>query len=308
MKNKLLARLARLGGLSSALLLAGCELDVLDPKGPVGEGVKSLITTSVIAMLIVVVPTIILSLVFAWHYRQSNTSAEYLPKWSHSNKIEVVIWGVPSLIILFLAVITYQTCHSLDPYKPLEAEANTKPLHVQVVAQDWKWLFIYPEQGIATVNQLAMPVNTPVDFDITSDSVMNSFFIPRLGSMIYAMAGMQTQLHLLASEPGDYMGESANYSGRGFSDMRFHALAMSNDEFNAWVEKVRASSEQLDSQTYPKLAAPSEANPVEYFAHVEPGMFNTIVAKYNNGMVMDKSTGKMIQVQQSAMSDMNMKE
>ncbi|QEO16980.1 ubiquinol oxidase subunit II [Acetobacter vaccinii] len=308
MKNKLLARSARLGGLSSALLLAGCELDVLDPKGPVGEGVKSLITTSTIAMLIVVVPTILLTLVFAWQYRQSNTSAEYLPKWDHSNKIEVVIWGVPTLIILFLAVITYQTCHTLDPYRKLTADANTKPLHVQVVALDWKWLFIYPEQGIAVVNQMAMPVNTPVDFDITSDSVMNAFFIPRLGSMIYAMAGMQTQLHLLASEAGDYMGESSNYSGRGFSDMKFRALAMSGDEFNAWVEKVRSSSEQLDGQTYPKLAAPSEANPVEYFAHVEPGMFDTIVAKYNNGMVMDKSTGKMIQVQQSAMSDMNMKE
>ena len=308
MKNKLLARVARLGGLSSALLLAGCELDVLDPKGPVGEGVKTLIATSTVAMLIVVIPTILLTLLFAWQYRQSNTSAEYLPKWCHSNKIEVIIWGVPSLIILFLAVITYQTCHSLDPYKPLEAEANTNPLHVEVVALDWKWLFIYPEQGIATVNQLAIPVNTPIDFNITSDSVMNSFFIPRLGSMIYAMAGMQTQLHLLASEPGDYLGESANYSGRGFSDMKFHTLAVSGDEFNAWVEKVKSSSEQLDSQTYPKLAAPSEANPVEYFAHVEPGMFNTIVAKYNNGMVMDKSTGKMIQVQQSAMSDMNMKE
>ncbi|OUJ15619.1 ubiquinol oxidase subunit II [Acetobacter sp. DsW_063] len=307
MINRYLKGPARLGGLASVLLLAGCNLDVLDPKGPVGEQLKFLIVESTVAMLLVVVPTIILACYFAWKYRASNTSAEYLPKWSHSNKIEVVIWGVPSIIILFLAVITYQTCHSLDPYRPLDTEANAKPLHVEVVALDWKWLFIYPDEGIATVNQLAIPVGTPVDFVITSDSVMNSFFIPRLGSMIYAMAGMQTQLHLLASEPGDYAGESANYSGRGFSDMKFRTLAMPADQYASWVEKVRSSSDQLDNETYGKLAAPSEADPVKYYSHVAPSLFDGIVAKYNNGMVMDKNTGKMIRVQ-SAMSDMNMKE
>ena len=150
-------------------------------------------------------------------------------------------------------------------------------------------------------------MNTPVHFVITSDAVMNSFFIPRLGSMIYAMAGMQTQLHLMATEAGDYMGESANYSGRGFSDMQFRTLAMPQEQYQAWVEKVRSSADQLDDQTYPRLAAPSEAEPVKYYSHVEPNLFDEIVAKYNNGMVMDKSTGKMIHVQ-SAMSDMNMKE
>ncbi|WP_167402082.1 ubiquinol oxidase subunit II [Komagataeibacter swingsii] len=308
MKKKILPRLTKLMSLSSAALLAGCTWDTLDPKGVIGAQEKSLILTSTYAMLLVVIPVCILTLLFAWQYRQSNTSAEYLPKWSHSNKIEVVIWAIPSLIILFLAVLTYQTCHSLDPYKPLEAEANVKPIHVDVVALDWKWLFIYPDEGIATVNQMAMPVNTPVDFRITSDSVMNSFFIPQLGTMIYAMAGMQTQLHLIANEAGDFQGESSNFSGRGFSDMRFRALAMPADQYSAWVEKVKASSEQLDSASYPKLAAPSEANPVEYFSHVDAGLFDDIVAKYNNGMVMDKSTGKMLHVQQSAMSDMNMKE
>ncbi|MBS0960168.1 MULTISPECIES: ubiquinol oxidase subunit II [Acetobacter] len=307
MKNKLLARMARLGGLSSALLLAGCDAGVFDPKGPVGEEIKSLIVTSSIAMLIVVVPTILLSVLFAWHYRQSNTSAEYLPKWCHSNKIEVVIWGIPVLIIIFLATITYKTCHSLDPYRPLEAQATTKPVEVEVVALDWKWLFIYPEEGIATVNQLAMPVNTPVHFVITSDSVMNSFFIPRLGSMIYAMAGMQTQLHLMASEPGQYQGLSANFSGEGFSDMKFVALAMNAEEYRDWVEKVKASSDQLNKETYEQLLKPSVKNPYAFYAHVEPDMFDSIVGKYNNGMVMHKKVapdGRM----ESAMSGMNMKE
>ena len=307
MKKKILPRLSSLLCLSSAFLLAGCDWALFDPKGTVGAQEKSLILTSTYAMLLVVVPVIVLTLLFAWQYRHSNTSAEYLPKWSHSNKIEVVIWVVPSVIILFLAVLTYQTCHSLDPYRPLEEEANVKPIHVEVVALDWKWLFIYPDEGIATVNQMAFPVNTPVAFRITSDSVMNSFFIPQLGSQIYAMAGMQTQLHLVANTAGNYMGESANFSGRGFSDMRFRALAMSNDDYAAWVQKGKAASEQLDNSNYSKLAAPSEANPVEYFSHAEPGLFDQIVAKYNNGMVMDKSTGKMLHVQ-SAMSDMNMKE
>lgn len=304
MKNKLLAKVAQFGGLSSALLLSGCDANVmlLDPKGEIGVEILHLINVSVVAMLIVVVPTILMTLLFAWHYRHTNENAEYLPNWDHSNKIEVGMWGIPILIIIFLGVITYKTCYSLDPYKPLASEVQTKPLHVQVVAEDWKWLFIYPEEGIAVVNQMAMPVNRPVHFDITSDSVLNSFFIPQLGSMVYAMGGMQTQLHLVANHPGDYYGESANFSGRGFSDMKFHALAMSDGEFNNWVSKVRASTDHLDGQAYSRFAAPSEANPVQYFSQVDPGLFDIILAKYNNGMVMDKSTGKMISVQPSSMS------
>jgi len=307
MKRNILPKLKSLACLGSTLLLTGCSWDLMDPKGTVGIQEKSLIITSTIAMLLVVVPVCIMTLVFAWQYRQGNVKAEYLPKWSHSNKIEIAVWTIPSIIILFLGVITYQTCMSLDPYKPWPENTAVKPMNIEVVALDWKWLFIYPDQGIATVNQLAIPVNTPINFNITSDSVMNAFFIPRLGSMIYAMAGMQTQLHLNATEVGDYAGESANFSGRGFSDMKFRTLAMSNDDFNAWVSKVKASSEQLDTGDYPKLAAPSEANPVEYFSHVEPALFDGIVAKYNNGMVMNKSTGKVTHMQ-SAMSDMQMKE
>ncbi len=246
---------------------------------------KALIATSTWAMLIVVVPVILLTLAFAWRYRASSTSAEYRPTWAHSTAIEVVVWLVPSLIILFLAVLTWKSTHELDPYRPLDSKA--KPITVEVVALDWKWLFIYPDLGIATVNQVAFPVDTPVNFLITSDSVMNSFFIPQLGGQIYAMAGMQTQLHLLANQAGDYAGLSANYSGQGFSDMKFRAIATSPDQFNAWVAKVKASSTQLDMDRYHTISQPSEKQPVAYFSTVDPKLFHNIIARYNNGHVLD---------------------
>ncbi|QCP54662.1 ubiquinol oxidase subunit II [Trinickia violacea] len=270
------------------MLLAGCSnLDVLDPKGSIGAAEKALIGTSTFAMLIVVIPVIILTLVFAWRYRASNRKATYAPKWAHSTAIEVVVWTIPTLIILFLAVLTWKTSHELDPYKPIESEV--KPIEIQVVALDWKWLFVYPEYGIATVNQIAFPVGTPVNFRITSDAVMNSFFIPQLGSQIYAMAGMQTKLHLVADHAGDYAGISANYSGEGFSDMKFRALAVSPEEFKAWVQKVKASNERLDMDTYYAVAKPSVKNPVRYFSSSDTELFHKIMAKYNNGHYLDMS-------------------
>jgi cytochrome o ubiquinol oxidase subunit 2 len=269
-----------------AACLAGCsKLDVLDPKGSVGLAEKSLIGTATFTMLIVVVPVILMTLWFAWRYRASNRRATYAPKWAHSTAIEVVIWTVPSIIILCLGVLTWKTTHELDPYKPIESAV--KPINVEVVALDWKWLFIYPDLGIASVNQLAFPVGTPVNFRITSDSVMNSFFIPRLGSQIYAMAGMQTQLHLVADEAGDYAGVSANFSGKGFSDMKFRALATNPEQFNAWVQQVKASSGRLDMNEYNSVAQPSEKEPVRYFSSVDPKLFHNIIAKYNNGHVLD---------------------
>lgn len=266
-------------------LLSGCNWAVLDPKGSVGVAEKSLITTSTWTMLIVVVPVILLTLAFGWRYRASSESAEYRPAWAHSTAIEVVVWLIPSLIILFLAVLTWKSTHELDPYRPLDSKV--KPINVEVVALDWKWLFIYPELGIATVNQVAFPVGTPVNFLITSDSVMNSFFIPQLGGQIYAMAGMQTQLHLLANQAGDYAGESANFSGQGFSDMKFRAIATSPEQFKAWVAKVRASSTQLDMDRYHTISQPSEKQPVAYFSTVDPKLFHNIIARYNNGHVLD---------------------
>ncbi len=269
--------------ISAALLLSGCNLDILNPKGSVGVAEKSLILDSTYAMLVVVIPVILLTLFFAWRYRASNKGAAYLPTWAHSTKIEIIIWTVPTLIILYLAILTWNSTHALDPFKPLKS--NVKPINVEVVSLDWKWLFIYPDLGIASINQLELPVGTPINFTITSDSVMNSFFIPQLGGQIYAMAGMQTQLHLIANEAGNYAGVSANFSGRGFSDMKFRAIAASSADFDAWVKQVKASSNQLDPDTYRRVAAPSEKDPVQYFSHVDSALFNNIVAKYNNGNV-----------------------
>jgi cytochrome o ubiquinol oxidase subunit 2 len=269
----------RLLALAVAPLLSGCSLDVLNPKGIVGAAEKQLILTSTWAMLIVVIPVILLTLLFAWRYRAANKTATYDPKWSHSTAVEVVVWTIPSLIILFLGVLTWNTTHQLDPYRPLDS--RIKPIDVDVVALDWKWLFIYPGQGIASVNQLAIPVGTPVNFHITSDTVMNSFFIPQLGSQVYAMAGMETQLHLIADQAGDYAGLSANFSGPGFSDMKFRTLALPEDQFQQWVQKVHAAPAHLDTAAYRLLSAPSEANPVVYYSQVDNGLFHSIMTEHD---------------------------
>lgn len=254
---------------------------VLDSKGVIGVAESSLIATATYTMLLVVVPVILLTLFIAWRYRASNTKATYAPNWTHSTAIEVVIWTIPAVIILYLGILTWKSTHELDPYKPLESQV--KPINVEVVALDWKWLFIYPDLGVASVNQLAIPVGTPVNFRITSDSVMNSFFIPQLGGQIYAMAGMQTKLHLQADHVGDYAGISANYSGAGFSDMKFRALALSQSDFDAWVSKVKHAPEDLNMNVYAGVARPSEKVAVRYFSTVDPKLFNNIVGKYNNG-------------------------
>ncbi len=265
---------------AAAALLSGCDMALMNPKGQVGLEQRSLILTAIGLMLIVVIPVIVMTIAFAWKFRASNTKAKYTPNWSHSNKIEAVVWTVPIIIILILGTITWKTTHSLDPYKPLVSEA--KPITVEVISLDWKWLFVYPELGIATVNELAFPTNVPVNFKITSDTVMNSFFIPRLGGQIYAMAGMQTKLHLIANEPGRYDGISGGYSGKGFSGMKFTAIATpSQQEFDQWVATVRASSKTLNStEEFNALAKPSEFHPVEYFSSVQPELFENLIRKF----------------------------
>jgi cytochrome o ubiquinol oxidase subunit 2 len=259
----------------AASLLSGCSGAILDPAGRIGADEKRLLIATTALMLTVVVPVIVMTLFFAWKYRASNERAAYTPEWSHSTRIELVIWTVPFIIVALLAVLTWKSSHDLDPYKPIESSA--KPITIEVVALDWKWLFIYPEQHIATVNEIAFPVGVPVNFKVTSDSVMNSFFIPRLGSQVYAMAGMQTQLHLIADRPGVYEGASANFSGDGFSDMKFTARATSAAQFDAWVKQVRQSSANLDAPRYAELAKPSEKQAVAYFAQVEPMLYAGIV-------------------------------
>jgi cytochrome o ubiquinol oxidase subunit II len=264
--------------LAVAILLGGCKLTLLDPKGPVGLDERNLILIATALMLIVVIPVIVLTLVFAWWYRASNAKATYLPKWAHSSAIEAVVWGVPLMIIIVLGWLAWTTTHQLDPYRPLAAKDKT--LVIDVVALDWKWLFVYPDKHIATVNEVAFPVGTPVEFHVTSDSVMNSFFIPGLAGQIYAMAGMQTKLSLIASEAGTFDGMSANYSGAGFSGMKFKALALPKKDYDAWVAKVRAKGKPLDAPSYAALAKPSSDNPAAYYAPADPGLFQGLIGKY----------------------------
>lgn len=264
---------------SAAILLGGCadEFLLLDPKGWVGVEIKWLIIFSFLIMLIVVIPVMIMAVWFPVRYRESGNS-EYKPTWEHSNKIEFVVWLIPILIIITLGILTYQTSHSLDPRKPLVSEHPA--LRIHVVALDWKWLFIYPEDEIATVNELAVPEDVPVEFIITSDSVMNSFFIPQLGGQIYAMAGMENRMHIVGNEQGVYRGYSANYSGFGFSGMKFKAHVLSQQAYDDWKTKVKQAPEALTDTRYEKLQHKSKDHPVEYFSAVNPLMFNNIVEKY----------------------------
>ncbi|UYG06573.1 ubiquinol oxidase subunit II [Halomonas sp. M4R1S46] len=279
--------LRKLGALLLAvlpLLLAGCSSALLDPKGQIGEEQRTLILTAFGLMQIVVVPVIVMTLLFAWRYRRSNRDATYQPDWAHSNKIEAVVWLIPCVIIAFLALLTWYTSHSLDPHKPIAADDGQEPMEIQAVSLDWKWLFIYPEQGIATVNELAFPEDTPVRFRVTSGSVMNAFFIPRLGSQIYAMAGMDNDVHLIADEPGTYPGRSTNYSGAGFSGMTFDAHVGSEEDFDAWVAEVRESSRSLSfPEEYYALASPSENDEIQYFSEVSPALYESILKSFHAG-------------------------
>ncbi|OHV11556.1 ubiquinol oxidase subunit II [Kushneria phosphatilytica] len=266
----------------SALVLSGCNAALMDPSGPVGKEQKSLILSSFWIMQIVVIPVIIMTLVFAWRYRRNNRKATYSPNWAHSNRIEAVVWAVPAVIILFLGIITWQTSHSLDPHKPLGNKGEA--MEIQAISLDWKWMFIYPEQGIATVNELYFPVDRPVHFNVTSETVMNSFFIPRLGSQIYAMAGMDNDLFLEADKQGVYIGKSAHYSGKGFSQMSFKTHVTSQEEFDNWVNKVRQTDRELAyTGSYQDVAKPSVNTPVEYFHPVESGLYERVITSFQSG-------------------------
>lgn len=258
--------------------LSGCSWVLFNPKGSVGVAQRDLIITCIALMLFVVVPAIVLTFVFAWKYRASNQKARYTPDWAHSTKIELIVWGIPLVIIVALATIVWKSTHELDPYKPLNEGGD--PINVEVIATDWKWVFIYPDLGIATVNELVFPDNRQVAFSITSNSTMNTFFIPQLGGQVYAMAGMRTSLHLIANEKGAYRGMSGNFSGPGFSDMHFTAYAKSEREFNRWVAQVRTSPMSLDYSAFLKVSRPSQANDVVHFSRVESGLFKRVIDQF----------------------------
>ncbi|HEV2677462.1 MAG TPA: ubiquinol oxidase subunit II [Aliidongia sp.] len=257
-----------------ASALGGCS-GVLDPQGPIASAEKTILFNSLGIMLAIVVPTILATLGVAWWFRAANTRAKYLPDWEYSGRIEMVVWAIPAMTVLLLGGIGWVGSHDLDPPKPISTTLT--PVEVEVVSLDWKWLFIYPDLGIASVNRLVVPAGTPIRFELSSDGVMNSFFVPQLGSQIYTMAGMTTHLQLQADKPGTYPGFSAQFSGDGFSDMHFNVDAMTPDKFTAWVNATRGAGATLDPASFAALAKPSQAVPVSTYGSVAQDMFQAIV-------------------------------
>lgn len=266
-----------IAALAVSASLGGCVPGVLDPAGPIGAGERTIMLNSLVIMLGIVVPTIIAALAFAWWFRAGNDKATRRPDWSYSGRLELLVWSVPLLVVIFLAGLTWIGSHQLDPFRPIESKRA--PLRVQVVALNWKWLFIYPDQGVATVNRLVIPVGTPVNFEITSGTVMNSFFVPQLGSQIYAMPGMRAKLSLQADRPGSYRGLSAHYSGEGFADMVFRAEAVPQARFGEWVAQTRASGGLLDDRAYLALAREEATSRGGYWGAVSPTLFDAAVAQ-----------------------------
>ncbi len=264
--------------LLALLVLFGQGAVVLNPAGWVGLKERRLFFITIALMLIVVVPVFVLMPITVWRYRVRKKQAKYAPEWDHHRWIELVWWSVPFVVIAILGVINWHACHQLDPFKPLSN--GKEPLKIQVVALQWKWLFIYPEQKLASVNFLQFPEQTPISFEITADAPMNSFWIPQLGGQIYAMPGMRSKLHLIADEVGTFRGSSANLSGLGFAGMHFQARASTADEFDEWVQSARGSEEPLNLESYDALAMPSERNPVALYPLADENLFDAIMAKY----------------------------
>lgn len=298
--------LLRVGAFGLLAALAGCNAVLFSPSGELAVRQRDLIIIATLLMLLIIVPVIILTLLFAWRYRENANNPHYNPDWDHSTVLELAIWAAPLLIIIALGAVTWVSTHQLDPYRPLTFIDNkravtpdTKPLVVEVVAMDWKWLFLYPEQGIATVNEMAAPVDRPIAFKITATSVMNTFFVPSLAGMVYAMPGMETKLHAVINKAGVYDGLSANYSGEGFSHMRFKFHGLSDGDFDKWVQQVKSGGTALSKDAYVKLAEPSERVPVQRYASVAPDLYKQILNRCVLGgtcmadtMALDRSRGK----------------
>jgi cytochrome o ubiquinol oxidase subunit II len=261
-----------------AVLLNGHDMPILNPHGTIADQQRNLIVFTVLLGLVVIVPVFIMLFSIAWKYRESNTKAKYSPDWDHSRLYETIWWGVPCVIILILSVVAWKSSHDLDPYRPLTS--NVKPIKIQVVSLQWKWLFIYPEQHTASVNLVQFPEDTPVNFEITSDAPMNSFWIPSLGGQVYAMSGMSTKLHLMAGTIGEYKGSSANISGEGFAGMNFVAKSTSKNDFDTWVKTNKDSAPNLDMTEYNKLATPSKNEKAKNYTLEEPNLYDKIIMKY----------------------------
>jgi cytochrome o ubiquinol oxidase subunit II len=262
--------------LISAAMLGGCSQGVLDPKGPVASAERLILFNSLGIMLAIVIPTILATLGVAFWFRASNKRARYMPDFDYSGRLEMLVWSIPVITVLLVGGVAWLGSYDLDPPKAIASAV--KPVRVQIVSLDWKWLFIYPDQGIATVNQLTVPAGTPISFELTSSGVMNSFFVPQLGGQIYTMAGMVTRLHLQADRTGTYRGMSANYSGAGFSDMYFNVDAVPAERFEQWVAATRITGPMLDAQSYAALAKPSQAVAPFSYRAVAPELFISILS------------------------------
>lgn len=281
---RMLSRLVRLSALTPVFLaLAACKLEVLQPSGDIAARQKDLLLVSTGLMLIIIIPVLALTVLFAWRYRAANRDAVYRPDWDHSTKFELVIWAAPLLIVICLGALTWVGTHLLDPYRPLDRLSATQtvpdqpPMRVEVVALDWKWLFIYPEQGIASINELTVPTDREIEFTLTSSSVMNAFYIPAMAGMIYAMPGMKTTLHGVFNNGGEYQGLASHYSGHGFSGMRFKTYAVDQAGFDAYVAEARANGGLLDRPKYLELEAPTENVKPQTFAEIDPELFDRVL-------------------------------
>lgn len=278
-------RLIRLLPAAFALLLAGCDkLVLLDPEGHVARQQSDIMISTTIIIALIIVPVLIAIGFVAWRYRAANKKARYDAKWDHSPQLELLVWALPLLIIIAVGAVSWIGTHQTDPYRPLQMVSHNQPVNpaleplvVDVVSLRWKWLFFYPQYGIATVNELAAPVDRPINFRLTSSDMMDAFFVPDLAGMIYTMPGMQTKLHAVINQPGKYQGMSANYSGAGFTDMRFWFYGMGKQDFAAWVDKVRAKGGDLSTQAYLKLSQPSRAEPVHYYEQFVPHLYARIL-------------------------------
>ncbi len=264
-------------GALTAIFVTKHNIPILEPKGMIGMKERELIITCSSLMLIVVIPVMILAIVFGWKYREGR-EGKHTPDWEHNSIAECCWWGVPVVIIIILAVITWKTSHDLNPFKPIVN--GTKPIEIQAVALNWKWLFIYPEQGIATVNYVQFPEKTPINFVITAEAPMNSFWIPQLGGQIYAMPAMRTKLHLVANEPGEFEGRNTNISGKGFAGMIFKAVSSTEQDFQDWVGQVKSSGRSLTWDAYKQLVEPSQYVPMEVYGRVQPHLFDQILMQY----------------------------
>jgi cytochrome o ubiquinol oxidase subunit 2 len=268
--------------IAAAMAVGGCSLihaPALDPGGPIALAERNLLFAVTGLVLIVVIPVFVLTFWFVWRYRASNSTAPYTPEWSFSAPLDAAIWLVPALIVSVIGYFVWTETPRLDPYRPIAHAAAA--LEVEVIAEDWKWLFIYPEQNIASVNQLVFPSDRPLRLKMTSDTVMNSFYIPGLAGQIYVMAGMRTHLNLLANGPSDFTGRNTQFSGDGFPDQHFAVRAATPAEFEAWVAQARRSPDKLDAKAYGALAKPSRKVPVKFYSGVEPDLFAKIIGKYD---------------------------